>query len=50
MHLVASTILAALASLVAATRPYVLTDNYIGYDFLLGFEHQAIPDPTHGRV
>ena len=29
---------------------YRLQDNYVGASFLTGFDHQAIPDPTHGRV
>jgi hypothetical protein len=29
---------------------YTLQDHYTGSDFLSAFEHQAIPDPTHGRV
>ena len=29
---------------------YALQDHYTGHDFLAAFEHQAIPDPTHGRV
>ena len=29
---------------------YALEDHYTGYDFLSAFEHQAIPDPTHGCV
>ncbi|KAJ3553250.1 hypothetical protein NM688_g3716 [Phlebia brevispora] len=29
---------------------YTLSDNYVGSDFLTAFQHQAIPDPTNGRV
>ena len=29
---------------------YSQTDSYQGSDFLSGFVHQAIADPTHGRV
>ncbi|OBZ78872.1 hypothetical protein A0H81_00340 [Grifola frondosa] len=29
---------------------YNVQDTFIGQDFLTGFSHQAIPDPTHGRV
>lgn len=29
---------------------YTLSDNYVGTDFLTAFEHQAIADPTNGRV
>ncbi|KDQ52661.1 glycoside hydrolase family 16 protein [Jaapia argillacea MUCL 33604] len=42
--------------LLAATVPvvlgatYSLTDNYVGPSFLTGFTHEAIADPTHGRV
>jgi hypothetical protein len=27
-----------------------LSEKYVGRDFLREFEHQAIDDPTHGRV
>ncbi|KZT38118.1 family 16 hypothetical endo-1,3(4)-beta-glucanase from glycoside hydrolase [Sistotremastrum suecicum HHB10207 ss-3] len=39
---------ALLGSVRAAT--YKLQDNYVGSNFLTGFTHQAIADPTHGRV
>ena len=29
---------------------YTLSDTYMGSGFLSGFTHQAIADPTHGRV
>lgn len=29
---------------------YNLQDNYVGNGFLSGFVHEAISDPTHGRV
>ena len=29
---------------------YGQVDSFSGKDFLSGFVHQAIPDPTHGRV
>ncbi|KAI0762600.1 2 beta-glucan [Fomes fomentarius] len=29
---------------------YNLKDKFVGQDFLTGFSHQAIADPTHGRV
>ncbi|RDX44811.1 laminarinase [Lentinus brumalis] len=29
---------------------YGLVDNFVGSSFLSGFQHQAIGDPTHGRV
>ncbi|OJT14334.1 hypothetical protein TRAPUB_9125 [Trametes pubescens] len=36
------------SSALAATYP--LKDSFVGQGFLSGFSHQAIPDPTHGRV
>ncbi|QRV78202.1 glycoside hydrolase family 16 protein [Ceratobasidium sp. AG-Ba] len=41
--------LAAVAS-VAQAATYNLVDNFVGSGFLNGFSHQAIADPTHGRV
>ena len=38
-----------LLSLVSATT-YTLSDNFVGTGFLSGFTHEAISDPTHGRV
>lgn len=29
---------------------YVRSDNWKGADFLEAFTHEAIADPTHGRV
>ena len=29
---------------------YNIKDKFVGEDFLTGFTHQAIADPTHGRV
>ena len=29
---------------------YSLDDNFVGTSFLSGFTHEAIPDPTNGRV
>ena len=29
---------------------YTIRDTYVGEGFLSGFTHQAISDPTHGRV
>lgn len=29
---------------------YHLAEEYVGKEFLRGFEIEAIPDPTHGRV
>jgi hypothetical protein len=45
----------ALLSALAFTTPLVLAgwpikDTYIGSSFLSGFTHEAIADPTHGRV
>jgi len=39
-------------SVVFATgaRNYAITDTFIGQNFLTGWQHQAIADPTHGRV
>ncbi|KDQ51418.1 glycoside hydrolase family 16 protein [Jaapia argillacea MUCL 33604] len=37
-----------LPSALAAT--YSLSDNYVGESFLTGFTHEAIVDPTNGRV
>lgn len=34
----------------AFAATYTLTDNHVGEDFLTSFTHQAIADPTHGRV
>ena len=44
--------LAILASIlpVALADIYSISDTYIGKDFLTGFVHEAIGDPTHGRV
>ena len=41
-----------LATLVVPTlgATYNLVDTYQGAGFLSGFTHQAIADPTHGRV
>ena len=40
------------AALVVPTlgASYTLSDTYQGSGFLSGFAHQAIADPTHGRV
>lgn len=44
-------LLAAAAALPGALgATYHLTDNHVGADFLSSFSHQAIADPTHGRV
>ena len=37
-----------IASVLAAS--YTLSDNFVGSGFLSGFEHEAIADPTNGRV
>lgn len=39
---------AALPTALAST--YSIADTYIGSNFLTGFTHEAIADPTHGRV
>ncbi|QRV90795.1 glycoside hydrolase family 16 protein [Ceratobasidium sp. AG-Ba] len=41
--------LVATASLASAAT-YKVTDTFIGSSFLTGFVHEAIADPTHGRV
>ena len=35
---------------VVLSATYSVSDTFIGADFLTGFQHQAIADPTHGRV
>lgn len=35
---------------VNATTQWSLSDTYIGSSFFSGFDHEAISDPTHGRV
>lgn len=42
-------LLLALSPSVLATT-YSITDTYVGPSFLAGFDHIAVPDPTHGRV
>ena len=42
------TVSALVSSALGAT--YNLKDKFVGEDFLTGFTHQAIADPTHGRV
>ena len=44
--------LAALYALVVSVHgaTYHLSDNIVGTDFLNEFTHEAISDPTHGRV
>lgn len=42
-------VLASLLSVAFATT-YQLTDNHVGTDFLSTFTHEAIGDPTNGRV
>ncbi|TFK45227.1 endo-1,3(4)-beta-glucanase-like protein [Heliocybe sulcata] len=34
----------------ALAATYSLSDNHVGPDFLTSFTHEAIPDPTSGRV
>ncbi|KAB5591108.1 Endo-1,3(4)-beta-glucanase [Ceratobasidium theobromae] len=43
-----ATIVAAASFARAAT--YTVSDTFIGSSFLTGFNHEAISDPTHGRV
>lgn len=38
------------AASLARAHIYLNTDTFIGRSFLDGFDHMAIPDPTHGRV
>lgn len=45
-----STTTTSTAPVSTATRSYSIVDTYIGPSFLTGFTHQAIPDPTNGRV
>ena len=42
------TLSALVSSALGATYP--LKDKFVGQDFLSGFCHEAIADPTHGRV
>lgn len=42
------TLSALVSSALGATYP--LKDKFVGQDFLTGFSHEAIADPTHGRV
>ncbi|TFK92165.1 glycoside hydrolase family 16 protein [Polyporus arcularius HHB13444] len=42
------TLSAVVSSALGATYP--VKDSFVGQDFLTGFVHQAIADPTHGRV
>ena len=42
------TLSALVSSALGATYP--LKDKFVGQDFLSGFSHEAIADPTHGRV
>jgi hypothetical protein len=51
MHFTSAVSLAALAlASTAAAEVWTLTDTFIGQDFLSGFTHETIADPTHGRV
>ncbi|KDN37767.1 hypothetical protein RSAG8_09922, partial [Rhizoctonia solani AG-8 WAC10335] len=38
------------AASVARAATYTVSDSFIGTSFLNGFTHEAIADPTHGRV
>ena len=44
-----ATVIAALIAPALGTS-YTLSDTYMGGGWLTGFSHQAIMDPTHGRV
>lgn len=35
---------------VNVTTQWTLSDTYVGSTFFSGFDHEAISDPTHGRV
>ncbi|KAG8691660.1 hypothetical protein FRC09_011564, partial [Ceratobasidium sp. 395] len=41
---------AAAAASLARAATYSVSDTFIGSSFLTGFNHEAIADPTHGRV
>ena len=40
----------ALAAPLARAAGWGIIDTYVGPSFLTGFTHEAIADPTHGRV
>lgn len=40
----------ALGALAPSALAYNIVDTFVGSSFLSGFDHQAIADPTHGRV
>ena len=44
--------LLALSCLVASVLggTWTQSDSYVGTEFLSGFDHMAMADPTHGRV
>ncbi|KAB5592242.1 Endo-1,3(4)-beta-glucanase [Ceratobasidium theobromae] len=42
--------LIATAVSVARAATYTVSDTFIGSSFLTGFNHESIPDPTHGRT
>ena len=48
--LFALAILALTAPVVVDADTFTLSDTYQGSGFLSGFSHEAISDPTHGRV
>ncbi|TCD62940.1 hypothetical protein EIP91_006203 [Steccherinum ochraceum] len=51
MHLTfALAVAAASLAPTAFAEVFSLTDNHVGKDFLTAFTHEAIADPTHGRV
>ncbi|KAG9100553.1 hypothetical protein FRC06_003969 [Ceratobasidium sp. 370] len=49
MHALSLAAAAAVASLAQAAT-YTVSDTFVGTSFLTNFDHQAIADPTHGRV
>lgn len=49
MHATSFAILASCVSQALAAT-YALSDNHVGPTFLTAWEHQAISDPTDGRV
>lgn len=50
MHSLKSRVLLSLHIVSALAASYTLSDNFVGSGFLSGFEHEAIADPTNGRV
>ena len=50
MHLLKPFLFLSFYVLHALGAAYTLSDNFVGTGFLSGFEHEAIADPTNGRV